>query len=251
MKHTKTIKPTISGYSWMTPDPLAEKYYNISPYVYCLGNPIKYIDPDGQKVKIVFNKETNKLYITDLDHYKKGLPTKYVSAQNYQLGGIRDKNGKLTYNQILIVNNVFSGGEVDNEGTIVRNIYDTRQKAIPNGNYDLTEYEGNSSWYKVDPIDDSRYDDKHQGYTNADGNLRSGYRLHLGQVSHGCITVSTFENDKGKEWEIFKKILTNTSKEKVPKREGLQKYIPWTNRLKYGEIEVKGKEKENIKKITR
>ena len=30
-------------------DPMAEKYYNWSPYTYCLGNPLKYIDPDGKQ----------------------------------------------------------------------------------------------------------------------------------------------------------------------------------------------------------
>lgn len=33
---------------WHLPDPLAEKYYSISPYAYCLNNPIKYVDPDGE-----------------------------------------------------------------------------------------------------------------------------------------------------------------------------------------------------------
>ena len=33
-----------------TVDPLAEKYYPISSYVYCLNNPIKYLDPSGGKV---------------------------------------------------------------------------------------------------------------------------------------------------------------------------------------------------------
>ncbi|MCQ2093753.1 MAG: RHS repeat-associated core domain-containing protein [Bacteroidaceae bacterium] len=30
-------------------DPLCEKYYNISPYSYCAGNPIRYVDPDGKE----------------------------------------------------------------------------------------------------------------------------------------------------------------------------------------------------------
>ena len=32
---------------FMTPDPLAEKYYSISSYAYCANNPIKFIDPTG------------------------------------------------------------------------------------------------------------------------------------------------------------------------------------------------------------
>ena len=33
---------------WLAVDPLAEKHYNISPYVFCGNNPLNYIDPDGQ-----------------------------------------------------------------------------------------------------------------------------------------------------------------------------------------------------------
>ena len=33
-------------FGWLGKDPLSEKYYPISPYVFCLGNPILYKDPD-------------------------------------------------------------------------------------------------------------------------------------------------------------------------------------------------------------
>ena len=33
--------------SWPTMDPLAEKYYNLSPYNYCGNNPVNAIDPNG------------------------------------------------------------------------------------------------------------------------------------------------------------------------------------------------------------
>ncbi|MFV0546257.1 MAG: RHS repeat-associated core domain-containing protein, partial [Bacteroides sp.] len=34
---------------FMTVDPLAEKFYSVSPYVYCGNNPINLIDPDGKE----------------------------------------------------------------------------------------------------------------------------------------------------------------------------------------------------------
>jgi RHS repeat-associated protein len=34
---------------WMTLDPLAEKFYNWSPYVYALDNPVRYDDKDGRE----------------------------------------------------------------------------------------------------------------------------------------------------------------------------------------------------------
>ena len=46
---------------WDRIDPLCEKYYSVSPYVYCGDNPIKNVDPDGRKV--VNSKGANIFYV--------------------------------------------------------------------------------------------------------------------------------------------------------------------------------------------
>ena len=37
---------------WTSVDPLAEKYYHVTPYSYCAGNPVMLVDPDGKSTKV-------------------------------------------------------------------------------------------------------------------------------------------------------------------------------------------------------
>ena len=48
----RQFDPTLMRFT--RPDPLAGKYYRISPYVYCMNNPVKYIDKDGRDPGDVF-----------------------------------------------------------------------------------------------------------------------------------------------------------------------------------------------------
>lgn len=45
-----TLQPDIVS-MWLSPDPLSDEYPSTSPYMYCLGNPIVFVDPDGRFVK--------------------------------------------------------------------------------------------------------------------------------------------------------------------------------------------------------
>ena len=53
---------------WHSMDPLAEKYYSISPYVYCVNNPVRYIDPDGMAI-YTFNAY-GQCSITEMENEK-------------------------------------------------------------------------------------------------------------------------------------------------------------------------------------
>ena len=77
-----------------TIDPLAEKYYHLSPYAYCAGDPVNLVDPDGRKIRI-----TGKLYQEALA----GL--EYISGLELEL----DKD-----NYLFIKNDIDNTGEYDN-----------------------------------------------------------------------------------------------------------------------------------------
>ena len=48
---------------WDRMDPLCEKYYGVSPYAYCANNPMRYIDSDGNAIKIWYkDKNGNNTY---------------------------------------------------------------------------------------------------------------------------------------------------------------------------------------------
>lgn len=45
--------PTLS--TWLSVDPMADKYPSLSPYNYCAWNPMKLVDPEGEEIEVVAN----------------------------------------------------------------------------------------------------------------------------------------------------------------------------------------------------
>ena len=49
---------------WTSPDPLCEKYYNISPYAFCNDNPVTFIDPDGRVIETAWDAANVAMGVT-------------------------------------------------------------------------------------------------------------------------------------------------------------------------------------------
>ena len=55
---------------WLSPDPLLDKSPNISSYVFCGWNPLKYMDPDGnEKLSFLANTQDNRNLIASYETY--------------------------------------------------------------------------------------------------------------------------------------------------------------------------------------
>ena len=71
---------------WDRVDPLAEKYYGVSPYAYCANNPVIFVDPDGRKFD--FSKMTKgeyQSYLGQINLLRRASPlfnTMYSSLEN-------------------------------------------------------------------------------------------------------------------------------------------------------------------------
>ena len=131
--------PAIGQFTSM--DPLCEKYYHISPYAYCAGNPVKYVDPDGRDYNVYLDDESKRcvltatLYVTygDVDSYN--LATQSADFLNNYDTGLSYVVGDDSYTISFNVN-----VEMLNEGEVASNREITQDENGYNQKTDLNSY---------------------------------------------------------------------------------------------------------------
>ena len=67
---------------WLSVDPMADKYPNISPYAYCAWNPVKLVDPDGREIDISALEKKNKKG----EYVHKQLRDAFIAFANTETG---------------------------------------------------------------------------------------------------------------------------------------------------------------------
>ncbi len=137
----------------------------LNTYGYAGANPVSFVDPWGLEVTVRVDLRSGWITVQDND-------TKAIASAKF-----------------------FSGG----------NFGGRDYKSIPLGRYYINNLT-KPDYYRLTAIDsyiDDYIDNSNSNYN--DGELMSSVRLHLGNVSHACVTIN-----KETEWNKIKKILNNT-----------------------------------------
>ena len=124
-------------------DPLAEQYPHLNPYVYCAGNPVRYVDPDGKKPKpyeaalmaaYVYGDGNSKSYARSLAKEGWIVSSFNTSISNESKNGLQGKLFEKTKDGVTEYAYAYAGTDINSIADIIA---------------DITQVAGLSSQYKM------------------------------------------------------------------------------------------------------
>ena len=152
---------------WLNADSLAEKYPEVSPYVYCIQNPVKFVDPDGRdwveakNGEITWRKDVNSKNhsktLKDGEIYR-GKSYERIKEWNNVTSGSGDKvsnivlenyndNKKMTYSEMTTASISVEGSIIGDDATrktgwgmlsIDLNFANGQSRSIENGHLEIS-----------------------------------------------------------------------------------------------------------------
>ncbi|MPM20913.1 hypothetical protein SDC9_67351 [bioreactor metagenome] len=219
-----------------TMDPLAEKYYDISPYAWCANNPVRFVDPDGRRIymvtgnKVVLasakimhqtdigktlwnkynNSRTDDIYISSqkFKNVKAGGYT-YANAQKYNI----IKNGKITLdlnnpNQSDMSN--INGLDVSkSEGKNIHIVNINEKTASTDGTYGDKKFDSGAyaMFHEIDA-----HIDKDGTYNSELGHKLHGYSLITTEIEGKKVQAIKIEKNSD-AWKMIMQLIELNNKE--------------------------------------
>lgn len=171
---------------WLSVDPMADKYPNVSSYAYCTWNPIVFIDPDGQR-KWPIDKEYNgasRVIVSGMYRNNNGALHKGVDIAHRPPAGSPNLEGGTiyaTHDGVVVISNTsktagnwivirngdvqtkymhmqdvsdFKVGDYVMEGAPIGTVGTTGHSEGPHVHYQIEVFDPeNNNWKPVNPVE--------------------------------------------------------------------------------------------------
>ena len=193
---------------WTSVDPLAEKYYHISPYVYCNNNPVMLVDPDGREFTESSWEYVNML-LNNINARISNNADKIADIQTkLDGGGLSEKKVKTLQNKIKrLETNSAELRDVQDEIEILEQSSQIYDVALDNSrnNSDMFGIEVNSVAYfnPANGVFEIRLGDRSLGLMAHE--LKHAYQFEIGAYSIGMLSNGAPFYDQSDEWEAYKR----------------------------------------------
>ena len=123
---------------WLSVDPLSDKYPSMSAFMYCAGNPVVLVDPDGREIWIVGADGVETLYTPGMEYKGDKFTSSIVNSLN-QMNSV-DIGGEVLGDLVNSSNKFSITNEKSAEGTAgIKENSSGGAKIYMNGNTGLAE----------------------------------------------------------------------------------------------------------------
>jgi RHS repeat-associated protein len=202
--------------SFISRDPLFEKYPTLSPYCYTANNPVKYIDPDGRKIRnprnLVLSNRTLMKQMRAFDRSVSRISGKNINSYTFTItGGDRyRKNGKIysSSNNKHIPTSVSKSLHLQEEGakavdlSLPNNIpYDVLKQAAEETGFRIDPSGKYSSWFHIDLKNyEGEMDYAGNNYRPTDADFDHSQDISINETSNS----NRPQNESKNQWQNIK-----------------------------------------------
>lgn len=205
-----------------TIDPLAEKYYHVSPYAYCIGNPVKFVDSNGEDVLIWYKDIKGKDKVFRFNGSQAQIPKDafikdFVQAYNYMKytgGGENLRKAVINPKYEIYVSSSIYGQTIYDSGEPQPTVFWESRKGIVFNNGKGHQSPATRLEHEFDhAVDDHDYHGEHvkrqnqidPQYENAEERrVITGAEARTAKKNHESVR----QNHKGKAYETISPIST-------------------------------------------